>query len=128
MQLVLDPSQFDVLLTGNLYGDILSNLGSGLAGGISSVSSVNLGDDVRVYEAIHGHAPHLEGKGLANPLPVLTPALGLLRHLGEETAAERIEDAVRASLGADGPRTPDLGGEATTREMVDGFLTNLEQA
>ncbi len=126
MQMVLDPYQFDVLLAGNLYGDILSNVGSGLAGGVSSVSSVSIGDRTRVYEAIHGHAPDLEGTGLANPLPILTPALGLLRHLGEESAAERVEDAVRDQLLSDSDRTPDLGGEASTREMVDGILNSLE--
>ena len=127
MQMVLDPYQFDVILTGNLYGDILSNLGSGLAGGISSVSSVNIGDGVRIYEAIHGHAPELEGSGLGNPLPVLTPALGLLRHFGEEQAAESIENAVRTVLRDGGPRTPDLGGTAGTREMVDGILAALRE-
>lgn len=106
--------------------DILSSVGSGLAGGVLSASSVSIGDREQVYEAIHGHAPELEGTGLANPLPILTPALELLRHLDEESAAERIEDAVRTELRGEGARTPDLGGEASTREMVDGILNALQ--
>ena len=125
MQLVLDPYQFDVLLTGNLYGDILSNLGSGLAGGISGAHSINIGDEYRVYESIHGDARHLEGTGLANPLPVLTPAVALLRHLGDEERATAIEASVTRILREGGPRTPDLGGSSSTEEMTEAIVKGL---
>ncbi|MEM9409348.1 MAG: isocitrate/isopropylmalate family dehydrogenase, partial [Acidobacteriota bacterium] len=98
MHMVLDPYQFDVILTGNLYGDILSSLGSGLAGGISSAHSINLGDDYRVFEAIHGDAEHLVGTGKANPLPLLSPAVALVRHFDEDEIASRIEAAVSSVL------------------------------
>ncbi|MDX1383375.1 MAG: isocitrate/isopropylmalate family dehydrogenase [Thermoanaerobaculia bacterium] len=127
MQLVLDPLQFDVLLTGNLYGDLLSNLGSGLAGGISGAHSINIGDELRVYEAVHGDAEHLTGRGIANPLPLLSPTLALLRHLGEDRASQRIERAVERVLVAGSPVTPDLGGTATTGEMAAGLIAAMAE-
>jgi isocitrate dehydrogenase (NAD+) len=122
MQLVLDPYQFDVILTGNHYGDILSNIGSGLAGGISGAHSLNIGDTFRVYEAVHGAAPHLVGTGRANPLPLLSPAIALLEHLGEREAASRIRQAVAMVLTEGRTTTPDLGGEATASEMADAIV------
>jgi isocitrate dehydrogenase (NAD+) len=126
MQLVLDPYPFDVLLMGNHYGDILSNLGSGLAGGISGAHSINIGERYRVYEAVHGDAPHLEGTGRANPLPLLSPAIALLRHLGETTAAERIAASVQRVLEGGTVSTPDLGGSASTREMADAIIATMD--
>lgn len=125
MQLVLDPYQFDVLLAGNLYGDILSNLGSGLAGGISNVYAINIGDRNRVYEAIHGDAPHLEGTGQGNPLPLLMPALALIEHLGFESEAQAVRTAVGRVLAGDGPRTPDLGGTSGTADLISAILSDL---
>jgi isocitrate dehydrogenase (NAD+) len=125
MQLVLDPSPFDVLLMGNHYGDILSNLGSGLAGGISGAHAINVGDRYRVHEAIHGEAPHLEGTGRANPLPLLSPGIALLRHLGEAEAAERIAAAVTQVLQEHIAVTPDLGGRASTREMAAAIIAAM---
>lgn len=125
MQLVLDPYQFDVILTGNLYGDILSNLGSGLAGGISGAHTINIGDRYRVYEAVHGAAPHLEGTGRANPLPLLSPAIALLRHVGAEQPADRIGAAVTWVLSTREAITQDLGGSATTREMAGAIIASL---
>jgi isocitrate dehydrogenase (NAD+) len=127
MQLVLDPAQFDVLLMGNHYGDIVSNLGSGLAGGISGAHSINIGDRYRVYEAVHGEAPHLEGTGSANPLPVLSPAIALLRHIGEAVAADRIASAVTGVLEEGKAVTPDLGGSASTREMAAAIVARLRR-
>jgi len=126
MQLVLDPEQFDVLLMGNLYGDILSNLGTGLAGGISGAFGVNVGDDCRVYEAIHGEARHLEGTGRANPLPVLSPVLELLRHLGQDDVAGRLLAAVEDVLTRRETVTPDLGGRATAVEMCGAIAAALD--
>jgi isocitrate dehydrogenase (NAD+) len=125
MQLVLDPDPFDVLLMGNHYGDILSNLGSGLAGGISGAHAINVGDRCRVYEAIHGEAPHLEGTGRANPLPLLSPAIALLRHLGEGAAADRIATAVTRVLEERRAVTPDLGGTASTQEMATAIVAAI---
>ena len=125
MQLVLNPYQFDVLLTGNLYGDLLGNLGSGLAGGISSALAINIGEEFRVYEAVHGDAAHLEGTGTANPLPLLSPALELLRHLGEEAAAERILAATTQVLRAGENVTEDLGGQASTAAMADAIVAAI---
>jgi isocitrate dehydrogenase (NAD+) len=125
MQLVLDPYPFDVLLMGNHYGDILANLGSGLAGGISGAHAINIGDRHRVYEAIHGEAPHLEGTGRANPLPLLSPAVALLRHIGETAAAERIAAAVTRVLEERRALTPDLGGDAGTGEMIAAVIAAM---
>jgi isocitrate dehydrogenase (NAD+) len=125
MQMVLDPYQFDVMLMGNLYGDILSSLGNGLTGGISSSLGVDIGDDARIYEAVHGDAPHIAGEGVANPLPLLTPAGDLLRYLGEDAAADRIQGAVTTVLERSDTLTPDLGGTATTVEMTDAIIGAL---
>jgi isocitrate dehydrogenase (NAD+) len=107
---------------GNQYGDLLSALGSGLAGGISGAHAVSIGERYRVYEAVHGEAPHLEGTGRANPLPLLSPAAALLRHLGEIAATDRIAAAVARVLEAREAVTPDLGGTATTRAMADAII------
>ena len=125
MQLVKRPNQYGVLVAQNLFGDLLSDLGAGLVGGISNVSGTleNEGGTV-VFEAIHGVARHLEGKGIANPLPFIRPALALLRHLGEVDAAQRGERAVARTLEA-GHRPPDLGGEVTTEGFVDLAIANL---
>jgi isocitrate dehydrogenase (NAD+) len=125
MQLVLDPYQFDVLLMGNLYGDVLSSLCNGITGGISSSLGIDIGDDVRVYEAIHGDAAELVGKGVANPLPLLTPVVDLLHYIDETKAAKRIAAAIEAVTVAGEIVTADLGGTATTVEMTDEILGQL---
>lgn len=124
MQLVSRPAQFDVLAAGNLYGDLLSDLGAGLVGGISATLGVNHGDGVRVYECIHGAPRELVGPDRVNPLPLLFPVLELLRDQGHGTAAARIVRAVEATLEA-GVRTPDLAGVATTSRMADAIATQL---
>ena len=125
MQLVLDPYPFDVLLMGNHYGDILTSLGSGLAGGISGAHAINVGDRHRVYEAIHGEAPHLVGTGRANPLPLLSPAVARLRHIGDTAAADRIAAAVTRVLEERRAVTADLGGSATTNEMAAAIVAAI---
>lgn len=127
MRLVLNPYEFDVLLTDNLYGDIISNLGTGLAGGISAGHAINVGDDCHVFEAVHGDAPHLIGTGQANPLPLLTPATALLRHFDLEDEANRIDQAVTAVLEAGSTLTPDLGGRSSTWQMARGIIAALDQ-
>ncbi len=125
MQLVKRPSQYGVLVAQNLFGDLLSDLGAGLVGGISNVwGTLENDSDLVVFEAIHGVAPHLEGKGLANPLPFIRAAVALVRHLGESDAATRIERAIAAALES-GARPIDLGGEATTEGFVDQVIARL---
>ncbi len=125
MQLVLDPHQFDVLLCGNLYGDILSSLAAGLAGGISTTSGINRNEDTYVFEAIHGDAPNLVGADLANPLPVLSPAVRLLHHLGQSEAGRCIETAVERVLEDPSKVTADLGGSASLSVMSEAIASAL---
>lgn len=110
MQLVRDPSRFDVLLLENLYGDIMSDLCAGLVGGLGVVPGSNIGDDCAVFEAVHGSAPDIAGKRIANPTAVILSAVELLRHVGEMAHATRIEAAVHACLAEPATRTGDLGG------------------
>jgi isocitrate dehydrogenase (NAD+) len=125
MQLVRDPGQFDVLLLGNLYGDIMSDLCAGLVGGLGVVPGANVGDDVAVFEAVHGSAPDIAGKRLANPTAVILSSVEMLKHLGEVSAAQRIESAVHATLIEPALRTRDLGGKATTDEFTKSVIERL---
>ncbi len=125
MQLVRDPTRFDVLLLENLYGDILSDLCAGLVGGLGVVPGMNVGDDCAVFEAVHGSAPDIAGRGVANPTAIVLSAAAMLRHLGEAGAAERVERAVDDALAEPRNRTGDLGGKATTRELTDAILERL---
>jgi isocitrate dehydrogenase (NAD+) len=125
MQLVRAPQQFDVLVAQNLFGDILADLGAGIVGGISAVWGECTGDDdIHVFEVLHGIAPALEGKGVANPLPFLLPTKALLSHLGETAAAERLGTAISRTL-EDGIRPRDLGGTAGTAAFVDALLARI---
>jgi isocitrate dehydrogenase (NAD+) len=124
MQLVIKPTQFDVLLLPNLYGDIVSDLCAGLVGGLGVVPGANLGEGIGVFEAVHGSAPDIAGKGIANPTALLFSALLMLRHIGEGAMADRIMKAVVATL-ASGVRTRDLGGTATTTEYADAICQQL---
>ena len=127
MQLVTRPEQFDVLLMDNLYGDILSDLGAGLVGGLGVVPGSNIGNECAVFEAVHGSAPDLAGKGKANPTAVIRSAAQLLAHLGERDAAARIERAVEATLADPANHTGDLGGKATTTQLTDSILRELDR-
>ena len=126
MQLVTDPTRFDVLLLENLYGDILSDLCAGLVGGLGVVPGANVGDDCAVFEAVHGSAPDIAGTRLANPTALILSAAEMLRHLGETGAAARIESAVHAALAEPACRTRDLGGRASTDEFTDAVIERLE--
>ena len=119
LQLVLDPSKFDVLVMPNLYGDIVSDLCAGLVGGLGVVGSANIGTDIAVFEAVHGSAPDIAGKNLANPLALVLSAILMLRHLGEDAAADRIMAAIDRVLTSGVSRTRDLGGTASTSEFTD---------
>ncbi len=128
MKLVSDPSQFDVLVMENLFGDILSDLTSGLVGGLGVTPSANVGEDLAVFEAVHGSAPDIAGKGLANPTALILSAVLMLRYLGEREAADRVETALGNVLSAGDVRTGDLGGKASTREFTQAVISDLESA
>jgi isocitrate dehydrogenase (NAD+) len=128
LQLVLDPTQFDVLLLPNLYGDIVSDLCAGLVGGLGVVGAANLGGDVAVFEAVHGSAPDIAGKSLANPTALLLSAILMLRHIDETAAAERIMTALAAVLTEGRVRTKDLGGTASTFEFADAVAGRLSSS
>ena len=126
MQLVKDPSQFSVLLLENLYGDIVSDLCAGLVGGLGVVPGANIGRACAVFEAVHGSAPDIAGKRLANPTAVVLSASAMLRHLGEDDAATSIEQAVRAALADPANHTGDLGGRASLDQLTTAIIDHLE--
>jgi len=125
MRLVMDPHQFDVLVMENLYGDIVSDLCAGLVGGLGVVPAANLGVEYAVFEAVHGSAPDIAGKNVANPTAIILSAVMMLHHIGEDAAADRIESAVRRVLEEGKQTTPDLGGHATTTEMTEAIIAAL---
>ncbi len=128
MQLALDPTPFDVILLENLYGDIVSDLASGLVGGLGMVPGANIGVAAAVFEAVHGSAPDIAGKNLANPIALVLSAALMLRHLGERDAAARVESAVAATLRDGKVRTRDLGGTAGTTDVRDAIIAHLNGA
>ena len=128
MHLVIDPARFDVLLLPNLYGDIVSDLCAGLVGGLGLVPSANVGEEMAVFEAVHGTAPDIAGRQLANPTALLLSALLMLRYLDEDEHAARILTALEHVLAAGETRTPDLGGNATTQEFADAISRQVEAA
>ena len=125
MQLVLNPSQFDMLLLPNLYGDIVSDLCAGLVGGLGLVPSANLGDGIAVFEAVHGTAPDIAGQQIANPTALLLSATLMLRHLNEDAAADRISTALNTVLREGAVRTRDLGGTASTMGFAKAICGEL---
>lgn len=126
MHLVMNPSQFDVLLLPNLYGDIVSDLCAGLVGGLGVVPAANLGTDIGVFEAVHGSAPDIAGKNVANPTALLLSAVLMLRHIGEDAAADAVTRAVGRVLQEATVRTRDLGGQASTTEFTDAICRAME--
>lgn len=125
MQLVRFPERFDVLVMDNLYGDILSDLCAGLVGGLGVVPGANIGDECAVFEAVHGSAPDIAGKGVANPTALILSAALMLQYLGEREASQRVESAVRAVYAKSSVRTGDLGGNATTAEFTRAVINAL---
>jgi isocitrate dehydrogenase (NAD+) len=125
MDLALDPTRFDVLVMENLFGDLISDLCAGLVGGLGVVPGANLGTRYAVFEAVHGSAPDIAGKGLANPVAVIRSAAMLLDHVGERTAAQRVEHAVARTLERGEGLTPDLGGTGTTETITEAIIRNL---
>jgi isocitrate dehydrogenase (NAD+) len=125
MQMVMNPQQFDVLLLPNLYGDVMSDLAAGLVGGLGVVGSANIGDEAAMFEAVHGTAPDIAGKGLANPTALLMSAILMLHHLGEHSAAGRIETALERVYRDAKHTTPDVGGKAGTDEFTESVIAAL---
>jgi isocitrate dehydrogenase (NAD+) len=125
MELALHPSRFDVLVMENLFGDVISDLCAGLVGGLGLVPGANIGSRCAVFEAVHGSAPDIAGKGLANPIACLRSAALLLDHMGQRSAAERIEKAVLRTLENRIGLTRDLGGEGTTSSITEAIIGNL---
>jgi isocitrate dehydrogenase (NAD+) len=126
MQIVMDPLQFDMLLLPNLYGDVMSDLAAGLVGGLGVVPSANIGDESAMFEAVHGTAPDIAGKGLANPTALLMSALLLLDHLGERAAAQKIEAALMKVYRDGAHTTKDVGGQSTTDQFANAVISALE--
>jgi isocitrate dehydrogenase (NAD+) len=122
MQLVLNPWQFDVIVTTNLFGDILSDEISGLVGGLGMAPAANIGVDAAIFEAVHGSAPDLAGKGVANPLALLLAAAMMLDHVGRNELAQPLRKAIRSTLNDDNVRTRDLGGTASTKQFAQAIL------
>ncbi len=125
MQMVRNANKLDVIVTENLYGDILSDLAAGLVGGLGIVPGANIGADAAVFEAVHGSAPDIAGKGVANPTALIQSAVMMLHHIGEQAAAQRIEDALIEVYRRREIRTPDLGGTATTETFADAIAKEL---
>lgn len=125
MWLVWEPREMDVLLLPNLYGDIISDLCAGLIGGLGVAPGVNLGDEFAVFEATHGSAPDIAGKGIANPAGIMLSGCMMLRHIGETAAAERLESAIAAVLAGGTHTTGDLGGSASTDGFTDAVISRL---
>jgi isocitrate dehydrogenase (NAD+) len=126
MQIVMDPLQFDMLLLPNLYGDVMSDLAAGLVGGLGVVPSANIGDESAMFEAVHGTAPDIAGKGLANPTALLMSSILMLDHLGEPTAARRIEAALEKVYREAKHTTRDVGGPAGTDEFAQAVISALD--
>ncbi len=124
--LVVDPLKFDCLVMENLYGDVLSDLCAGLVGGLGVVPGANIGDRVAVFEAVHGSAPDIAGKGIANPTALMQSAVLLLRHIGERKAAANLEAGIFKVLGEGEVRTGDLGGKANTDEYTSAVCAAVE--
>ena len=125
MQLVLNPKQFDIILCENLYGDIISDLAAGLIGGLGLAPSGNIGEQAALFEAVHGSAPDIAGKNIANPTALLLSSLLMLQHIGEVEAAERIFKALVRVLSERQIRTPDLGGTGTTQTFARAIIDEL---
>jgi len=125
MQMVMDPNQFDVLLLENLYGDIMSDLGAGLVGGLGIVPGANIGEEIAVFEAVHGSAPSIAGRGIANPTALIQTAVLMLKHLGEREAADKIQHALEKILAEGQFLTRDLGGSAMTSEFTEAIIHAL---
>jgi isocitrate dehydrogenase (NAD+) len=126
MQLVIRPETFDILLLPNLYGDIVSDLAAGLVGGLGVVPGANMGDRDAVFEAVHGSAPDIAGKGIANPTALILSSVLMLIHLGERAAAGKLRGAIEGVYAERKHLTQDVGGSASTKEFTDAVIAKLK--
>jgi isocitrate dehydrogenase (NAD+) len=125
MKLVLNPWQFDMLVTTNLFGDILSDLTAGLVGGLGMAPGANIGADAAIFEAVHGSAPDITGKGVANPTALLLAAAMMLDHVQRPELAARLRQAIADTFNLDGVRTGDLGGRASTAQFTQALVSRV---
>ena len=128
MQLVMNPQQFDVIVTTNLFGDIISDLCAGLVGGLGLAPGANIGAEVAIFEAVHGSAPDIAGKGVANPCALLLGAAQMLSHMQLEDQARQVRAAIRATLEARDRLTPDLGGTGNTTAFTDALIERVRNS
>jgi isocitrate dehydrogenase (NAD+) len=127
MKLVMNPWQFDTLVTTNLFGDILSDLIAGLVGGLGMAPGANIGEHAAIFEAVHGSAPDIAGKGIANPIALLLAAAMMLDHVGEQEKARRLRRAIDDTLNLDQVRTGDLGGSADTQAFTAALVARISK-
>jgi isocitrate dehydrogenase (NAD+) len=127
MQLVTRPERLDVIVTTNLFGDILSDLCAGLVGGLGVVSGANVGKEISIFEAVHGSAPDIAGKGIANPTALLKSAIMMLNHMGDHAQATRIDKALDKTLSVQASCTGDLGGKSNTKQFTEKVIENLDK-
>jgi isocitrate dehydrogenase (NAD+) len=127
MQLVMNPQQFDVIVTTNLFGDIISDLCAGLVGGLGLAPGANIGTEAAIFEAVHGSAPDIAGIGLANPCALLLAACQMLDHLEMTDTAQKIRAAIRETLAAKDRVTPDLGGSGSTGTFADALVERVRK-
>lgn len=125
MQLVMNPHQFEIIVTTNLFGDIISDLCAGLVGGLGLAPGANIGEDIAIFEAVHGSAPDIAGKGIANPTALILAAALMLDHLGNTEKAEKIRSAIRLTLQNKDRLTGDLGGSASTKDFTNALIERL---
>jgi isocitrate dehydrogenase (NAD+) len=128
MKLVMDPHRFDVIVTTNLFGDIISDLCAGLVGGLGLAPGANIGQDAAIFEAVHGSAPDIAGQGIANPCALLLAAAQMLGHVGQGERAQRLRTAIRDTIGAGDRTTPDLGGKGNTQAFADAIIDRVRAA
>jgi len=125
MQLVMNPEQYKIIVTMNLYGDIISDLGAGLIGGLGLVPGANIGEDISIFEAVHGSAPDIAGQNVANPTALLKSGIMMLKYIGEQDSAKKIEKALKKVYSDGKILTKDLGGTATTTEFTEAIISEL---
>jgi isocitrate dehydrogenase (NAD+) len=125
LEMIREPQHFDVILATNTFGDILSDVGAGMIGGLGLAPSGCFGERYAYFEPVHGSAPDIAGQGIANPIATILSAAFMIRHMGEPAAAERVEAAIERLLAEGGPRTRDLGGSATSAQFTDALIEAL---
>lgn len=125
MELVMHPDRYDCIVSTNLFGDILSDIGAGLVGGLGVTAGANVGDDIAVFEAVHGSAPDIAGKNVANPTALIQSAVMMLRHLGEDEAAVAVQDALLSLYRDHTSLTPDVGGKASTSDFAHALADRV---